>query len=804
MRDLGQVLRHSVRKLRRSPGFAAVAIITLSLGIGANLMIFSVVNGTLLRPFAYPEPERLVAIGATLEGRAGGPYAISYPEYLDILEGTDVFDGVGVWDWEPYNLRADDRASFVGVGQVTPGVFQALATRPILGRTLNPEDDLPGSPEVVILSEGLWRSEFGGDPDIIGESAVLDGVQRTVIGVIPRGTEFPEETRLYVPLRMTAERSPRGMNWLGAVARLKSDVSLDQARAALATLASRLENQYPDLNDGRGFTAIPLREELIGPVRPFLLLLMGAVGFVLLIVCANVANLFLARASTQEREFAVRAALGASRGRILRHLLVESLVVAIGGCVVGFLLGQWGIDLILGAIPVEIPSWIDFALDWRVVAFMLALTVVTAMLFGLPPAVQVSRPQLVDSLKESAGRGTGGRRHQRLRSGLVVAEVALSLALLMGAGLMIRSFLRLSAIEPGFATADRAMATVNLAPAKYGEFEARVRFYRDVLEQLEARPGVLAAGAVGRFPLRGSSNSRDIVVEGQTADEAQTNPSALVNGVSPEYFRAMGIPLLSGRSFSSADRADASSVAIVNDAFVRRFWPEETPIGKRFRFGHSDADDPWIEVVGVVGGVRHFALEEPASLQLYVPYEQSASRRLSFMVHGSGDPAALMNSLRQVIASVDRDQAPYDVMTLEAVVDEAVWQWRFFSSLFAIFGLLAVLLAATGLYGVISYTAAQRTREIGIRMALGAARDDVVNLVVRQGLLLIGAGMALGLLVGLGLGKAMSAVLFEVRATDPITIIWVAAVLCAIGFIATYLPARRAARVDPVLSLRAE
>lgn len=804
MKGLGQDLRHSVRKLLKSPGFAAVAIVTLALGIGVNVMIFSVVNGTLLKPFVYPEPDRLVAIGATLEGYSGGPYGISYPEYLDIVEGTDVFDGVGVWDWEPYNLRADDRASFVGAGQITPGVFEALGTRPILGRTFSPEDDVPGGPQVVVLSEGLWRTEFGADREIIGKSVVLDGVQRTVVGVIPHGTEFPGETRLYVPLRMTAERSPRGMNWLGTVARLKSDVSLEQARSALATLGARLESEYPEVYEGRSLTAIPLRQQLIGDVRPFLLLLMGAVGFVLLIVCANVANLFLARASTREREFAVRAALGAARVRILRQLLVESLVLAVAGCFIGFLLGQWGIDLIRGAIPVEIPTWIDFTLDWRILSFMLGLTALTAALFGLPPALQVSRPHLVESLKESPSRGTGGRRHHRLRSTLVVAEVALSLALLMGAGLMIRSFLRLSAVEPGFATADRAMATVNLAPASYGEYEARVQFYRDVLDRLEARPGVEAAAAIGRFPLRGSSNTVDLMIEGQTPDEAHANPGALTNGVSPDYFRAMGIPLLRGRAFTRADRADAPPVAIINDAFARRFWPDESPIGKRFRPGHSDADDPWFEVVGVVGGVRHHALEQAAALQFYVPYAQDPTRRLSFVVHGSGTPTAMMNALRQEIAAVDRDQAPYDVMTLEAVVDEAVWEWRFFGSLFAIFGLLAVLLAATGLYGVISYMASQRTREIGIRMALGAGREDVLKLVVRQGLLLIGAGMVLGLLMGLGLGRAMSAVLYEVSGADPATIVWVAVVLCAISVIATYIPARRAARVDPMVSLRVE
>jgi len=799
-----QDLRYAIRKLIKTPGFTVVTVLTLGIGLGVNITMFSAVNGVLFRPFPYPEPEELVVVGATYASRPGDIGSLSYPDYLMLREESDALEEITAWDWEPYSLKGEGAPVFVGGVRATASFFDVLAIQPLLGRTFLPEEDEPGGPDVIVLGEGLWRSQFGADPGIVGRTVVLDGVPRTVIGVVPEEAAFIENARLFIPLGMDESRSPRGMNWLGGLGRLADGVAIEQARTELATFAARLQSEFPDMYTDRGMGALGLRQEQVGEARPFLLLLLGAVGFVLLIVCANVANLLLARASIREREFAVRAAMGASRGRIVRQMLVESLLLAGAGCGLGYLFGQWGIDAIVRAIPDEVPAWMTFGTDLRVVAFMVVATIAAAILFGLPPALQMSRPDLERSLRETGTRAVGSGRRNRLRGTLVVAEVALSLALLVGAGLMVRSFTRLANVSPGFETRNRAMATVPLPPASYGEDRQQVAFYRELLGRLRAAPGVTAAGVINRFPLRGSSNVMGFTVEGQDPEDQRRTPGALTNAVSPDYFRVMGIPLLQGRTFRDADREDAPPVAIINETMARHFWPDESAVGKRLKFGLPDSEAPWMEIVGVVEGVRHFDLERRPQFQLYRPFEQDPSRRLSVVVQGTAGPGALTRVVRTEVQAIDPNQALYDVMSLDAVVSESIWQWGFFSALFWIFGGIAALLAAVGLYGVVSYLVSQRTQEIGIRMALGAQGGDVMSLVVRQGSKLIVLGLAVGLVLGLGIGQLMGGLLYEVSGTDPLILGGVTLMLAIVALIACAVPAVRALNVDPVEALRYE
>lgn len=802
-------LRHGTRSLLRSPGFSLVAVLTLALGIAGTTVVFSMVNAVLLRPYPYPNADRVVAVVATHQNRPAVRDNLSYPDFLDIQSRVPGLKAVAVWDWQPYNVRGSGQSSsFVGGGQVTADFFNVLGLKPLLGRTFRPEEDRPGGPPVVILSEGLWREQFGADPDILGRTLVVDAVPRTIIGVMPRGVALPERARLWVPIALTPERSPRGQHWLGGIARLDDGVSLDQVQTQLATLGERLEQEHPETNRDRSLAVVPLREvRTSSGTRQLLLLLLGAVGFVLVIACANIASLLLARGTARSRELAVRAALGAGRARLVRQLVTESAVLGLAGCIAGYVLGRWGLDAIVSLIPVQLPAWIQFGTDPRIVAFTIGVSLASVILFGLPPALQATRGDLETALREGGLRATGARRQQRVRAGVVIGEVALSLMLLVGAALMIRSFLRLTAVEPGFETANRIMATTALAPTTYSDQEARRQFVHGVTDRVSALPGVTDMAVISRFPLRGSSNRIGVSAEGQTHEEYENNAPALTNAVTPGYFRTMGIPILGGRDFEAADNADAPSVAIINDEMARRLWPDESAIGKRIRFGPPEGMDGmggWMEVVGVVGSVRHYGLEDRPGPQLYLPYDQSPTLRLSLVVHAASHPTSLFGAVQRSVQAVDPNQALYDAMTLDEVVSESVWQPRFFSILFWIFAGIAAVLATVGLYGLISGVVAQRRREIGVRIALGANREDVLGLVVRQGLVLVGSGLVLGLLLGVGIGQVMARALFEVSPTDPLTLIGVSVLLGTVGMAASFLPARRATRVDPMTALRSE
>lgn len=801
---LRQDLRFALRQLRRSPGFTAVAVATLALGIAANTTVFSMVDAVLVRPLPFADPGRVVAVSSVDAARPGLTLNMSYPDYLDVRAGVKAFQDVAVWDWQPYNLRSGATASFVGGARVSGSFFSTLGVAPLLGRSFTADDDRAGAAPVLLLSEELWKSRFGARPDVVGSTVRLDGTAYTVIGVEPSGIGFPERTRLWVPLRTTPEHSPRTARYLGAIARLAPGATTESARHELGAVAANLARAYPDIHGGLGFQISGLRQELLGDgLTPLFVLLLGAVGVLLLIVCSNLANLLLARGARRERELAVRVALGASRGRLVRQLLTESVALGVGGAGLGWLLGQWGSTIVQRTIPVEIPAWIHLEPDLRVLAFVSAVSVAAVLLFGLVPAILTTRRNMGRALREASGRTTEAAR-ARVRSGLVVAEVALSLTLLVGAGLVLRSVLALATVNPGFEPGGRLVATTALAPAVYGSDSSRIGFYHGLLRKARAIPGVREAGVVSRLPLRGSSNSYTFTADGQDQAEYRRNPPVLTNSVSPGYFRAAGISLLRGRAFEETDDADAAPVGIINREMADRYWPGGEALGKRIKYGEPDGHMPWIRIVGVVEDVRHKHLDRAPTIQLYRPYPQEPTSRLGIVLHATGDPNTLRPALTAALGAVDPDQAFYDMMTLDQVVSEAGWQWRFFSELFWIFGALAAFLAALGLYGVLSFGVVSRRRELGIRLALGAGPRDVERQVVWGGARLFAVGALLGLAAGVVLNRLMASALYGVSSLDLPTLGAVLALLAVVAAAAVWIPARRATRVDPLSVLRSE
>ncbi len=796
---LMQDLRYAIRALRLAPTFTIMALLTLGIGIGANTIVFNMMDSVLLTPYPFDEPEQLVDVHSTFVGRPEVEGSLAYPTYLEMRD-ADIFDDIAVWDWEPMNLRGDDETVYIGVGQVTASLFNVMRVEPLIGRGFTAAEDVPGQGGVVVLTEGFWRSHYGGDETVVGRTIQLDGSPRVVIGVMPNAYTYPDEIHAWVPLGMTVERSPMGNNWLGSLARMKAGWTTEQTNEALRPLAVRLEQEFPDANRDRRLGVKPLREDRVGDVRPFLVLLLGAVGFLLLIVCANVANLLLARASAREREISVRLALGASRTRLIRQLLTESLLLSAGGLALGFAFSRWALAAVFATIPVELPVWIEVRTNLADVLFMAGIALTATVLFGLVPALQATRPDVRGALADAAGRSAGSTGRRLTRNALVVAEVALSLTLLVGAGLMARSFTQLSDVSPGFAVENRLMATMQMPRGKYPDGESRVPFYREMMQRLGALPGVEAVGAVSRMPIRGSTNTQWFMYEGQDPEEARRNPSALHNSASPGYFEAMDIPLISGRRFDHTDTAAAPRVVVINDVARDRYFPDGDALGRRITF---DAEE-WWEIVGVVGSVRHFGLDVPPELQVYVPYEQQAQGRLSIVLHTRSDPAAMAPQLRSEIRAIDPDQALYDLMPMTESVAESIWDLDFFTGLMRIFAVIAAIIAAIGVYGVTSYAISRRTQELGVRMALGADRAHIMRMVIRQSMTVVIIGVAIGLALAAAQGIALEAMLYEVSGMDPVTFAGVTALVLGVGLLAAWLPARRATRLDPVRALRDE
>jgi len=825
MQTLFQDLRYGARMLVKKPGFTLIAVLTLALGIGANTAIFSVVNAVLLRPLPYPESERLVWLSE--RGRNFPVMSISYPNFIDWRAQQTVFEALGVYNQGSYNLTGRGEPQRLEGARISADAFTALRVPATAGRLFNHDEDQPGAPAVVVLSYGLWQSRFGGEADIINQSIMLDGRAYTVIGVMPAGFAFPRRVDLWTPVGPLSSQP----NWqsrgnhpgLLGVARLKPGVTLEQARAEMDAIAVRLEQQYPDSNKENRVRIESLLDSRVSNARSALWMLLGAVGLVLLIACANVAHLLLARAAGRSREMAVRAALGASAWRIVRQLLTESLLLAAAGGALGLLLARWGVPLILAAGGDAIPRAAEVRLDTGVLAFTAAVAALTGILFGLAPAWQASRVDMQGALKDTARSTTG--RHAALRQGLVVVEVALTLVLLVGAGLLLRSFHRLQQVDAGF-TPERVLSfRLDLPQRKYATEEQQTAFYQSLREKLRALPGVQEVGFASQFPLGHDGWQTSFLIDGQPPPPPHERPSMEVTVASPDYFHALGLPLLRGRYFTEQDNrehlrgrdlsglsegerwAAGLNVIIVDEEFVRRHWPNEDPIGKRVRlpWGRQPAKQPVLTVVGVVARVKLERLNEQGGfVQVYLSALQAPGRDRAMLIKTTLEPETLAAAARQQVFAVDPEQPIYDLRTLTELRDNSLAPERLNLILLGGFAAVALLLAAIGLYGVISYAITQRTHEIGIRLALGAQRGDVLKLVIGQGMKLA----LLGVLIGLGgawaLTRLIKSLLFGVSATDPLTFALIALLLTVVALAACYLPARRATKVDPMIALRYE
>ena len=800
---LVQDLRYGFRWLRRSPGFSVVAILTLGLGIGANTAIFSVVDAVLLRPLPFAEPERLVRLWESLPRSGYSRNVVNPRNYLDWRERSRSFEQMAALHDLTMNL--------VGVGEpvalpgmrATPELFAVLRVSPFLGRGFLPEDAVPGGEQSVILSHGLWQGRFGGDRSLVGRKITVNGAPSTVVGVLPPAFSMPNsKADLWLAWPLTLAEAQRGGRFHGVVARLKPGVNFEQAQQELAGIAKQLSEERPAMNKGWSAEVVPFLQDATERVRLPLLVLLAAVGFVLLIACANVANLLLMRSMGRLREIAVRAALGAGRGRILQQLLSESLLLALAGCAAGVAAGYWGLKGLLAMIPAaaRLPRVESIQLDGRVLAFALGISVLTAFLFGLIPAFHISRLELHDALKQGSPR-SGAARHRIFRQTFVVTEIALALLLLVGAGLMVRSLAGLIRVDPGFETERVLTMQVFASPAKFRDSRKRSEYWEQILTQVRGVPGVEVAGSVHFLPLTGLMSGSCFSRADQPPPTPGSSPGAQFLVISPGYFRTMGMALLSGRDFSERDRLESPGVVVVNQAFAQRFFSGEEPIGKRLNLCWNL---PAGEIVGIVADARQTELRTAPRPTIFVANPQSPMYFATLVARARSDPRQIARSLEAAIHRVDPEQPVSDVRTMEEVFSRSVAQPRFQVALLLVFAGLAVVLAAIGVYGVVSYSVSQRTREVGIRVALGASRVDVARLVVREGLVLAGIGVAIGLAAALALTRVLRTLLFEVAPTDPITLAAVSCLLLVVVAVATFLPARRAARVDPMTALRYE
>ena len=802
MPTLLQDLRYAVRSLLKSPGFTGVAVLALALGIGATSAIFSVVNGVLLRPLDYEAPDRLVVLRETKLPQFPR-FSTSPGNFESWRTGSTAFDQIAAYGIRFFNLTGRGDPEQLRGSTDTAGLFEMLGVQPAMGRDFTPEEDQPGQDDVVILSHGLWQRRFGGDPALLGQALTLNGRVRTVIGIMPAGFEFPQaDTALWIPLALTPEqRDNHGGHYLSTAARLKDGVSIEQARTELRTIAQRLEQEFPRSNAGWSVLVTPMLENMVRRSRPALLVLLGAVGLVLLLACANVANMLLARATGRQKEIATRVALGAGRGRIVSQLLTESLLLGVVGGGGGILLALWGVSVLPELAP-ELPRIDEVALDARAVAFTAVVTLLTSVVFGLAPALHASRPDLVGSLKEGGHGASGGRRRRRARSLLVVGEVALALVLLVGAGLLIRSFWLLQQVDPGFDSDNVLVASLSLPDASYPDDDATRSFYRQLVERLAGAPGVRAVGVTQSLPFF-SDYVLGYRIEGRPEPEPGNMPLTNHYAVTPGYFDAMGISLRRGRRFTERDREDSLPVLLINETLARQAFPDQNPIGQRIHVTIGPGT-VFREIVGVVADVKQNGLASTARAQTYEAYWQRPFRFTSIVISTESNPRALVSVVRSDVLSIDPEQPLSRILTLEEIVGTSIASERASTRLLTLFGGIALLLAAIGIYGVMAYSVAQRTREFGIRMAIGADRADVLKLVLRQGLALAAGGILVGVAAAAALTRVMSSMLYEVTPTDPGTFTVVPAVLFVTAFVACCLPALRATRVDPLTALRTE
>jgi putative ABC transport system permease protein len=798
-------VRLGVRTLVHSPIFTAVTVLSLALGIGANTAIFSVVNGLLLRPLSYPESERLVDVWHTPPQQSFpglDRFSVSPANYLDWKAQSNSFEQIAVYGYAGLSLStSNDPLPLIGAS-VSSDFFSVLRTNAMLGRTFTPDEERSGSDQVVVISHALWQRAFGANPNIVGQTLTLNSRSFNVVGIMPAGFEFPREADLWIPLAWDdKDRQVRSIHDYLVIARLKPNVSVQQAQAEMTTISTRLEQQYPEENKGWGAKVIPLREDLVGDVRTALLVLFCAVSFVLLIACANVANLMLARGANRKKEMAVRIALGAGRVRLIRQLLTESVLLAVTGGLLGLLLAVFGSKLLvrLGSLP----NAGDIGIDTWALGFTLLVSFAAGIIIGIMPALQFTRTNVSETLKQGSGRTGGSPIKQYTRKALVISEVALSLVLLVGAGLMIRSFWKLQNVDPGFDTHNALTMSVVLTFTRYPEPQQQLAFLDRAIEQIRAVPGVVSVGATTTIPLAGGGSTQPFSIEGRPAGTIAEQPMAQTRYISTDYFRAIGIPLRQGRFFTEQDRDKSVPVIIISEAMARRFWPGENPIGKRLTPSFH-IEQGAREIVGVVGDVKARGLDSDSSTMMYMPYKQSPRPFMSFVVRTASNPESLIQPVSKAIYSIDKDQALTDVQTMDQVLLASLSGRRFNMTLLLTFAGVALLLAAVGVYGVMNYTVTLRRRELGIRMALGAAKMDVLRLVLGQGLMLTLIGVGAGLISAYALTRLMASLLYGVTATDYLTFGSVSAMLITVGLAASYIPARRATKVNPTIALRAE
>jgi putative ABC transport system permease protein len=799
MEPLWQDLRYGIRMLFKHPGFTAIAVLTLALGIGANTAIFSVVNAVVLRPLPFEDPERIIRMWGKFS--QGDHASTSPPDFLDYRAQNSTFEEFAAMMSSSYNLTGDAEPERIIAADVTTNFFRALGVKPVQGRAFSPEEEQPGLSRVAIISEGLWRRRFGGVLPITGKTLTLDGRSYTVVGVASNAARLLEDTEVWVPLTFDHPMMKvRRFHFLRTIGRLKPGVTLQQAQADLDAVAMGLERQYPDSNKTWRLRLVPLREELLGDIRTGLYVLLGAVAFVLLIACANIANLLLARAAGRQKEIAIRSALGARPARLIRQLLTESIVLSTAGGAVGLLLAVWGTELLVKMTPDTIARANEIGVDNRVLGFTLLLSLLSGVIFGLVPALQTSRPDLTESLKEG-GKGTvAGMGNNRTHSFLVVTEVALALVLLVGAGLLVQSFRRLQNVDPGFNPANTLTMRLFLPESKYGEPGRPRAFLDQVLERVAALPGVKAVGTTTHLPMRGGGGDTYFKIEGRPFEDTNQHVTAQNPSISHDYLNAMGIPLVKGRPFTEQETKEPIKTVIINEAFARTYFTGEDPLSQRLVIDMGESLT--CEIIGVTRDIKQFSLQSQSPPTMYLPSIEVG--RASLVVRTAGDPLAITSAVRAAVQSVDKDQPIANVLSMEQILSSSVAEPRFRTLLLSVFAALALVLAGVGIYGVMSYAVARRTHEIGIRMALGARPGDTLKLVVGQGMTLALIGVAVGLAAAFALTRLLSSLLFGVSATDPLTFAVIALLLTSVAMVACYIPARRATRVDPMVALRYE
>ena len=818
MLNLLQDLRYAVRLLASKPGFTAVVVITLALGIGVNSAIFSVVNALLLRPLPFTDSDRLVLFWNRSPGLNIPKDWLSIAQYIDIQTRGDLFEDVAIAVSSGFNLSSTDTPQRLEGMRVSSSMFTLLRLQPAHGRGFLPEEDAPGRPLTAVISNELWQGRFGADADMIGKSITLNGQVATVVGILPADVNLNNEViptvsgldraDVLLPLPLSAElRQNRGSENYNVMARLKAGVTLAQAQAQVDAIVESLKQDYPDAypaNSGFTISVQPLFEEVVGAIRPALLVLLGAVAFVLLIACVNVANLLLTRATARQKEFAIRTALGAGRLRLVRQLLTEGVLLSLAGGALGLLLAVWSLDALRGLNVNSVPRLREVSVDTRVLFFTFAVSLLVGLVFGLVPALKATRTSLNKVMKED-GRAAAGPRGNRVRSLLIASEIALSLMLLIGAGLLIRSFVKLQNVDPGF-RADKVLSLrLSLVGQKYPNVDVRAEFYRRLWERLNTTPGIEAAGGVSVLPLSPGVSWGGIWVEGYAAAPGETSLQSDQRITSPDYFKVMGIELRQGRFFEASDAKEGQKVAVIDERFADQFFPGADPLGKRLKRGDLSSDNPWITIVGVVRTVNQYALDsEPPRPAFYTPHAQDPGSTMYVVVRTAGDPAQMAGVVTGEVNTLDADLPVYGVSPMEQRLSGSLAERRFSLLLLGVFAVLAMLLAAVGIYGVMNYSVAQRTHEIGIRMALGAQVKDVYRLVIGHGLRLTLGGVAAGIVGALFLTRFMAGLLYGISATDWVTFMGVSLFLAAVALAACYLPARKAAKVDPMMALRYE